>query len=70
MRNYVSNTLCVLAIAVPCVLIAFGNIMSCFAAMIIVILAYAHAKDYPHVWRRFYKNTMQFAAKFGITDNN
>lgn len=70
MKKYVSNTLCVLAIAVPCVLVAVGSLISCFAAMIIVVLAYAHAKDYPHVWRRFYKNTMQFVAKLGVTNNN
>lgn len=64
MKSYVSNTLCVLAIAVPCVLIAFGNIMCCFAAMLIVILAYAHAKDYPQVWRRFYKDSMRFVGMF------
>lgn len=64
MKSYVLNTLCVLAIAVPCVLVAVGSLISCFAAMLIVILLYAHAKEYPSFWRAFYKRTMHYISRF------
>lgn len=64
MKSVVSYALCVLAIAVPCVLVAVGNLVCCAAAALIVILSYHHAKEYPHLWRGFYTCTIKHISKF------
>ena len=55
MKSYWYYELCVLAIAVPCVLVAVGKVISCFAAMLVVIITFAWLKDHPKLWRRLYR---------------
>ena len=58
MKSIYAYALCVLCIAVPCVLVAMGSLISCFAAMIIAILTYAISKEHPQIWRNFYRSVI------------
>lgn len=64
MKNYVSNTLCLLMIAAPVILVAMGTITSCALALCVLIAMYFHVKKRPSIWRKFYVTTMRFTNKF------
>lgn len=64
MKTIVSNTLCILSLCAPIVLMCAGHILYLFLAVAMFGLVVYHAKHFPKPWKRLYISFTHFIGLF------